>query len=78
MPHGDAAPGSLEGIGGLKTSDAYHSKADAFEISEIFFFQSTGALFQIFEWIKSGTFSALHEYKSTLCLEGLMRSFLGK
>ena len=32
------AHGSLEGIGGLKTNEAYHSKADALVIPEMFFF----------------------------------------
>ena len=30
--------GSLEGVGVLKTSEAYHSKADALVISDFFFF----------------------------------------
>ena len=30
--------GSLEGVGGLKTNEAYHSKADALVIPEMYFF----------------------------------------
>ena len=30
--------GSLEGVGGLKTNEAYHSKADALLIPEMYFF----------------------------------------
>ena len=30
--------GSLEGVGGLKTSEAYHSKADALVIPKMYFF----------------------------------------
>ena len=30
--------GSLEGVGGLKTNEAYHSKADALVIPDFFFF----------------------------------------
>ena len=30
--------GSLEGVGGLKTNEAYHSKADALLIPEKYFF----------------------------------------
>ena len=29
--------GSLEGVGGLKTSEAYHSKADALVIPEMYY-----------------------------------------
>ena len=29
----------VEGIGGLKTSEAYHAKADALVIPEMFFFK---------------------------------------
>ena len=29
--------GSLEGVGGLKTNETYHSKADALVILEIYF-----------------------------------------
>ena len=32
-----AAHGSLEGVGGLKTNESYHSKADALLIPEMFF-----------------------------------------
>ena len=31
-----ATHGSLEGVGGLKTNEAYHSKADALVIPEIY------------------------------------------
>ena len=37
--------GSLEGVGGLKTNEAYHSKADALLIPEMYFFKFTYALF---------------------------------
>ena len=30
--------GSLEGVGGLKTNEAYHSKAEALVIPEMYFF----------------------------------------
>ena len=30
--------GSLEGVGGLKTNEEYHSKADALVIPEMYFF----------------------------------------
>ena len=33
--------GSLEGVGGLKTNEAYHSKADALVIPEMFFYLPT-------------------------------------
>ena len=33
-----SAHGSLEGVGGLKTNEAYHSKADALPIPEMYFF----------------------------------------
>ena len=36
---------SLEGVGGLKTNGAYHSKADALVILEMHFFKFTYALF---------------------------------
>ena len=32
--------GSLEGVGGLKTNEAYHSKADALLIPEMYFFEN--------------------------------------
>ena len=35
VPHG-----SLEGVGGLKTNEAYHSKADALVIPEMYFFEN--------------------------------------
>ena len=38
--------GSLEGVGGLKTNEAYHSKADALLIPEmLIFWKFTHALF---------------------------------
>ena len=38
--------GSLEGVGGLKTNEAYHSKADALLIPEMYFLKKiTYALF---------------------------------
>ena len=33
-----ARHGSLEGVGGLKTNEAYHSKADALVIPDMYFF----------------------------------------
>ena len=56
MPHG-----SLEGVGGLKTSEAYHSKADALVISEMFFFLKIclRPFFGNVGFIKFGPFSAL-------------------
>ena len=33
------AHGSLEGVGGLKTNEAYHSKADALVIPKMYFFK---------------------------------------
>ena len=37
--------GSLEGVGGLKTNEAYHWKADALLIPNFFFWKFTYALF---------------------------------
>ena len=51
--------GSLEGVGGLKTNEAYHSKADALLIPEMHFFKFTYALFGNLCYIKFGPFSAL-------------------
>ena len=34
------AHGSLEGVGGLKTNEAYHSKTDALLIPEMYFFEN--------------------------------------
>ena len=33
-----ASHGSLEGVGGFKTNEAYHSKADALVIPKMYFF----------------------------------------
>ena len=42
VPHSPEAErvahGSLEGVGGLKTNEAYHSKADVLVIPEMYFF----------------------------------------
>ena len=35
---GGGGHGSLEGVGGLKTNEAYHSKAVALMIPEMYFF----------------------------------------
>ena len=54
--------GSLEGVGGLKTNEAYHSKADALLIPEMYYFffgKFTYALFRNVCFIKFGTFSAM-------------------
>ena len=37
--------GSLEGVGGLKTNEAHHSKTDALLIPEMYFLKLTYALF---------------------------------
>ena len=37
-PRYSSVHGSLEGVGGLKTNEAYHSKADALLIPEMYFF----------------------------------------
>ena len=37
-PPPTALHGSLEGVGGLKTNEAYHSKADALLIPKMYFF----------------------------------------
>ena len=51
--------GSLEGVGGLKTSEAYHSKADALVITEMLFFNLPTPFFGNVGFVKFGTFSAL-------------------
>ena len=53
--------GSLEGVGGLKTNEAYHSKADALVIPEMyFFFENLPRPFLgNAGFVKFGTFSAL-------------------
>ena len=53
--------GSLEGVGGLKTNEAYHSKADALVISEFFFLLKIylRPFFGNVGFAKFGTFSAL-------------------
>ena len=52
--------GSLEGVGGLKTNEAYHSKADALLIPEMYFFENLPTpFFGNVCFIKFGSFSAL-------------------
>ena len=51
--------GSLEGIGGLKTNEAYHSKADALVIPEMYFFNLPTPFLGNVGFVKFGTFSAL-------------------
>ena len=53
--------GSLEGVGGLKTNEAYHSKADALVIPEMYFFFENlpTPFFGNVGFVKFGTFSAL-------------------
>ena len=52
--------GSLEGVGGLKTNEAYHSKADALLIPEMHFFETLPTPFFVNVcFIKFGPFSAL-------------------
>ena len=52
--------GSLEGVGGLKTNEAYHTKADAWLISEMYFFENLPTpFFGNVDFIKFVTFSAL-------------------
>ena len=52
--------GSLEGVGGLKTNEAYHSKADALLIPEMYFFENLPTpFFGIVCLVKFGPFSAL-------------------
>ena len=52
--------GSLEGVGGLKTNEAYHSKADALLIPEMYFFENLPTpFFGNVDFIKFGIFSAL-------------------
>ena len=57
---GQRAHGSLEGVGGLKTNEAYHSKADALVIPEMCFFENLPTpFFGNVGFVKFGTFSAL-------------------
>ena len=51
--------GSLEGVGGLKTNEAYHSKADALVIPEMYFFNLPSPFFGNVGFVKFGTFSAV-------------------
>ena len=52
--------GSLEGVGGLKTNEAYHSKAYALVIPEMYFFENLPTpFFGNVGFVKFGTFSAL-------------------
>ena len=53
--------GSFEGVGGLKTNEAYHSKADALLIPEMYFFFENlpSPFFGNVCLIKFGSFSAL-------------------
>ena len=55
-----AAHGSLEGVGGLKTNEAYHAKAVALLIPEMYFFLNLPTpIFGNVGFIKLWTFSAL-------------------
>ena len=58
---GSSAHGSLEGVGGLKANEAYHSKADALLIPKMYFFFENlpRPFFGNLGFIKFGTFSAL-------------------
>ena len=59
---GPLTHGSLEGVGGLKTNEAYHSKADALLVPEMFFFLFESLPTPFFGnvgFVKFGTFSAL-------------------
>ena len=50
----------MEGVGGLKTNEAYHSKADALLIPEMYFFENLPTpFFGNVCFIKFGPFSAL-------------------
>ena len=49
----------LEGVEGSKTNEAYHSKADALLIPEMYFFYLPTPFFGNVGFIKFGTFSAL-------------------
>ena len=52
--------GSLEGVGGLKTNEAHHSKADALLITKMYFFENLHTpFFGNVCFIKFGPFSAL-------------------
>ena len=52
--------GSLEGVGGLKTNEAYYSKADALVIPEMYFFENLPTpFFGNVGFVKFGTFSVL-------------------
>ena len=52
--------GSLEGVGGLKTNEAYHSKADALVIPEMYFIENLPTpFFGNVGFVKFGTFSAV-------------------
>ena len=55
-----ATHGSLEGVGGLKTNEGYHSKADALVIPEMYFFENLPTpFFGNVGFVKFDTFSAL-------------------
>ena len=66
--------GSLEGVGGLKTNEAYHSKADALVIPEMYFFFENlpTPFFGNVGFVKFGTFSAL------LALPAMIREGYGQ
>ena len=50
----------MEGVGGPKTNEAYHSKADALLIPEMYFFENLPTpFFGNVDFIKFGPFSAL-------------------
>ena len=64
---------SLEGVGGLKTNEAYHSKPDALVIPEMYFFLNLlTPFFGNVGFVKLGTFSAL------LALPGMIREGYGQ
>ena len=48
--------GSLEGVEGLKTNEAYHSKADALVIPEMYFLNLPTPFFGNVGFVKFGTF----------------------
>ena len=65
--------GSLEGVGGLKTNEAYYSKADALVIPEMYFSENLPTpFFGNVGFVKFGTFSVL------LALPVMMREGYGQ
>ena len=60
MRHFGTSHGSLEGVGGLKTNEAYHWKANALVIPEMYFCENLPSpFFGNVGFVKFGTFSAL-------------------